>query len=348
MDIKIYQINSDRDQNRICYLGTESLEKFQGSAEINSAIYDKVYEGSVDCANLEEVYEMFNLRRPPEFCGHSLSVSDVVQVVESDTAKKGFFFCDSIGFAEIVFHPELAQERSDTMRVVLLEPGKIARVTDIDSSLRGMQRVVRGDIEPFYPFEEKVCIVCNVEGKVRGMPLNRAIREEDRIVDMAYGDMVAKFREAESAGRGKQHLTGYVVFTQDSFQKEYSELSRTYAISSDNKAFIPNMGGYSIYASCLDGTDPYVRLEQYMANEYGGADGWKIERCYMKEPGREIMDIIAGPCFICDCSGEDFGSLSEEQLKRYQEKFKLPERFSRQNGEIVATPYEPQKKMQER
>ena len=348
MDIKIYQINSDRDQNRICFMGTESLEKFQGSAEINSAIYDKVYEGTVDCTNLEEVFELFNLHHPPEFCGHSLSVSDVVQVIESDTVKKGFFFCDSFGFADVVFHPEQTQERPNTMRVVLLEPGKIARITDIDKSLRGLQRVVKGDIEAFYPFEEEVCIVCNDEGKIQGMPLNRAIREEDQVIEMDYHELVEKFRETERNGHGKEHLTGYVVFTEDSFQEKYSELSRTYAISSNNKAFIPNMGGYSIYASCLDGKDPCVRLEQYMANEYAGADGWKIERCYMKEPGREIMDIIAGPCFICDCGGEDFGSLSDEQLKRYQEKFKLPERFSKQNGEIIATPYEPKNKAQER
>ena len=57
--------------------------------------------------------------------------------------------------------------------------------------------------------------------------------------------------------------------------------SRTYAVSSDNKAFRPNMGGYSIYASSLDGSDPCVRLEQYMASEYGGKNGWQIERCYM-------------------------------------------------------------------
>ena len=42
-----------------------------------------------------------------------------------------------------------------------------------------------------------------------------------------------------------------------------------------------NIGGYSIYASSLDGSDPCVRLEQYMASEYGGKNGWQIERYYM-------------------------------------------------------------------
>ena len=30
-------------------------------------------------------------------------------------------------------------------------------------------------IEAFYPFEEPVCIVCNEEGKLDGLPLNRAV-----------------------------------------------------------------------------------------------------------------------------------------------------------------------------
>jgi hypothetical protein len=37
------------------------------------------------------------------------------------------------------------------------------------------------------------------------------------------------------------------------------------------------MGGYSIYASCLDGTDQCLRLEGCLR----GDNAWKIEKCYM-------------------------------------------------------------------
>lgn len=97
-------------------------------------------------------------------------------------------------------------------------------------------------------------------------------------VNMTYGELKNYFRNAERKG---EHLTGYIVFSPASFTQEYSAESRTYVVSSDNKAFQPNMGGYSIYASSLDGTDPCVRLEAYMASERGGKDGWQIERCYM-------------------------------------------------------------------
>ena len=97
-------------------------------------------------------------------------------------------------------------------------------------------------------------------------------------VNMTYPTMRNYFRTAE---RARQHLTGYIVFSPVSFTKVYPVESRTYVVSSDNKAFQPNMGGYSIFASALDGSDVGVRLEQYMASEHGGKDGWQIERCYM-------------------------------------------------------------------
>jgi len=102
--------------------------------------------------------------------------------------------------------------------------------------------------------------------------------EKAQHIDMTYQKMRMYFCAAE---RQHQHLTGYIVFSPASFEKEYPLESRTYGVSSDNKAFQPNMGGYSIYAASLDGSDPCVRLEQYMASERGGKDGWQIERCYM-------------------------------------------------------------------
>ena len=251
----------------------------------------------------------------------------------------GFYYCDSFGFQKIDFDATQVQQQR-TIRVVLLEPGKLARVADIDASLEGLQKTVKGDIEPFYPFEEQVCIVCNDEGKINGMKLNRAVYAEPEQVDVTYGELCRQFREAEDKG---EHMVGYIVFTEDSFDKPYSEFSRTYAVSSNNKAFQSGMGGYSIYGSCLDGTDPCVRLEGYMAAEKGGEKGWKIERCFTQEQTREMVDIIAGPCFICDCSGESFGSLNEEQQRRYCEMFKRPEHFFMMGDTIKAVPYTPEK-----
>lgn len=104
------------------------------------------------------------------------------------------------------------------------------------------------------------------------------------MVKMTYGELAALFREHErDHNQNAPHLTGYIVFTEDSFNQPYSLESRTYSVSSDNKAFQPNKGGYSIYGSALDGSDPLVRLEIYMAAEKGGKNGWKVDYCYLIE-----------------------------------------------------------------
>lgn len=215
MEIKIYQINMDRDTKRIAFESLERLEMFQGSREIDSAIYDKVFQGEVNCAGLEDVFKKFNLEFVPEFAGHSLSVSDIVEVVSGGKPEKGFYFCDSVGFEKVEFHSEQAGAKK-MLRVVLLEPGKVARDVEIDTSLFGMQRVVQGKIERYTPFAEQVCIVTNEEGKNKGLDLNRAVRGDDVAVEMSYPELAARFRQAERDGTGV-HLTGRIVFTEDSF-----------------------------------------------------------------------------------------------------------------------------------
>lgn len=188
MNIKIYQINMDRDNGSYSFTNYENTTKRTGGT-IKSSIYDCVFDGKVDCKGLEEIYEKFNTERPSDFTGHSLSVSDIVEIVESDSIEKGYYFCDSIGFKKIDFEPEIAEANADNkITVVLVEPGKLARIAHIGTSLSELQAAVGGNIEPFYPYEEEVCIVCDDEGKICGKPLNRAIYNEDgTIMDIMAG-----------------------------------------------------------------------------------------------------------------------------------------------------------------
>lgn len=55
----------------------------------------------------------------------------------------------------------------------------------------------------------------------------------------------------------------------------------------------------------------------------------------------EIMDVIFGPFFICDCSGQNFGSLDREQLERFKKQFRLPEKLISVNGKILSVRYNP-------
>ena len=63
------------------------------------------------------------------------------------------------------------------MKILLLEPGKLAREMEINGSLESMQAVVGGLITAIYPFEAPVGVVANDEGLLMGLPLNRKLDE---------------------------------------------------------------------------------------------------------------------------------------------------------------------------
>lgn len=68
--------------------------------QVNADDYESKYkEEWKPGETLETIYERFNIHRPEDFTGHSLSVSDVV-VLESETEKKAFYV-DSFGFSEL-------------------------------------------------------------------------------------------------------------------------------------------------------------------------------------------------------------------------------------------------------
>ena len=86
-------------------------------------------------------------------------------------------------------------------------------------------------------------------------------------------------------------------------------------------------------------------------DEYGGKDGWKIEKCYVKdENNREMLDIIAGKFFIAyaPIESEKLLSMPKDLMKKYEEKFKYPERFYQTDNGIVAKAYKPVSKDMER
>lgn len=64
------------------------------------------------------------------------------------------------------------------MKVLVVEPQKPCRVQEIES-LPDMQQLVGGDIEAVYPFQEPVALVCNSEGKLLGLPMNRPLLDRN-------------------------------------------------------------------------------------------------------------------------------------------------------------------------
>lgn len=75
------------------------------------------------------------------------------------------------------------------MRILLIEPGEVPRPAEISPTLAAMRSVVGGPIQAVYPFEEPVALICHEEGKLLGLPLNRALRRPDshEIYDVIAG-----------------------------------------------------------------------------------------------------------------------------------------------------------------
>lgn len=159
----------------------------------------------------------------------------------NDEWRRGEHILYAENFTEVNFEAE--EKQSEKLKVVIIEPNKVARVAEIGTELEDLQKVIGGLIEPAYYLDDpNCCLVVNDKGKINGMPLNRAIYDKDG----------------------------------------------------------------------------------------------------------QMIDIIAGTAFICDCSTERFKSLSDEQIEKYTKQFKLPEKFYRVGDEIKAVPYQPKPKNQER
>lgn len=68
------------------------------------------------------------------------------------------------------------------MKIIRVEPEKKAQIVEIENSLEGMQTVVGGLIQAISPFDDEVALVCNEEGKMLGLPLNRTLQETGDIL----------------------------------------------------------------------------------------------------------------------------------------------------------------------
>ena len=190
MKIRIFQINMGRDEKSEAFLGIDEREHVLNLTEINSSIDDCVFSGDVDCNGLEDVYQKFNIDHPDGYNGRSLSVSDVVEILESEDVDKGFYYCDSIGFSKVDFDPDEAEPfKENKIKVLMVEPGKKAYEKEIGTTLQELYSALDCEcIQTFYPYEDLVVIVCDDEGKINGGRPNRAIYGEDgKMMDIVCG-----------------------------------------------------------------------------------------------------------------------------------------------------------------
>ena len=102
----IYQITERDPEHDYRFMGLDYVQK--KGIMVTRADYDLIYTAPLtEKDTLDGIYERFNVQRPADFTGHSLSVSDVVVLNDGSTVKA--YYVDSIGFAEL---PEFFKERN--------------------------------------------------------------------------------------------------------------------------------------------------------------------------------------------------------------------------------------------
>lgn len=196
MRVQIYQINSDRDTQRLKFM---SLKDDQ---EPDPSTYDEVFDAEIDEMDLEGIYSKFNTVHHPLFRGHSLSVSDVV--VMNGKAN----ICQSFGFKEVPFDVSQTQKPDNLMRVVYVEPNKPPYVAEIEDTLEGKQKAVQGYIEPVYIENDDTCLICNEEAKLEGMEGNRRIGDGTSIIAGPF--FVCGLGEEDFRGLTDEEVTKYM------------------------------------------------------------------------------------------------------------------------------------------
>ena len=82
--------------------------------------------------------------------------------------------------------------QENTLSVLKIAPGQYPQQVEIDNDLKALQQAVGGSIGASYPFaNDPVAIVYNDDGKLMGLPLNRALRDENgQMYDAIAGDFL--------------------------------------------------------------------------------------------------------------------------------------------------------------
>ena len=111
------------------------------------------------------------------------SREEAEQMVD-DGWHNGDYVLDSEDFIDVDFktvgegEKEMSKSKKE-LDALLVKPNEYPQKVTIGAELKDLQEAVGGTITAVYPFADPVAIVCNDEGKLVGLPMNRALRDED-------------------------------------------------------------------------------------------------------------------------------------------------------------------------
>lgn len=95
----IYQLKDTPETQDFRFKSYSWLELTGKTCELKN--YNLVYNGAMEVHDtLDALYDRFNIQRPADFTGHSMSISDVV-VIQQSTSEAAAYYVDNIGFKKL-------------------------------------------------------------------------------------------------------------------------------------------------------------------------------------------------------------------------------------------------------
>lgn len=223
----IYQMKNSQDYK---FMGLDYLRR--NSVEPNISMYDKVYTAELNGKSLDDIYMELNIHHPQDFIGHSLSVSDVIAITQSNETVSAFYV-DSIGFTEL---PELAQElqqeaiKEKEAWLFAKEVGKL--VYDIDPAkmssedeydLRQIQEDILTNNIEYIKIHLNVISHENKESGQRSIKATQLMQQLDYFNEIILNDLKQK---TELLICGRESATEVAVFLTQEDAQAHMELDK--------------------------------------------------------------------------------------------------------------------------
>lgn len=175
--VNIFQPDQDQPIGDLLFHGYSDVDP----TAVKPERYRCVFRGYVYADCLEDVYIHFNEGFEGSYQGYSLSVGDLVELVNgSANEAKGVYYVDSFGFVNLPdFDTSQCQEMKG-LRTVMIQSGCPPVETRIQDGREKLQRAVSGQgeqafFEITYPFDDNAVILGNEEAKLKHMAGTRRI-----------------------------------------------------------------------------------------------------------------------------------------------------------------------------
>lgn len=220
--VKIYQIKDFEKCNYVFRSYDKALEH-----GFNPQDYKIVYECErEDNYTFDNCFSEFNINRPEDFEGHSLSVSDVVCIDGK------FAYCDDCGWEELdestssMFELNTYIENNYTPKVMIVHANSIMIQVDILPNnkllnLNYMQKVVGGHIEFVHiPLLEEhgIDMICNDDGLLLNMEPSVMVFDGDKLLETIVGNVLFVKNQGEDVtGLDEEQ----VIFLEHLFEKSH-------------------------------------------------------------------------------------------------------------------------------